>query len=188
MKKMRAHRGKLTLLGLGMLLGTLLLSPAGAHVTSVRHLWLGHFKPLVQSFGDKRYVRYEGKIPDGETVRGIWTASGFAASELEYAETAISFPLPMQSRPTVHLIGLGDLMPNACSGGVTNPRAEPGHLCVFVGYQVNTQNAKGINGSYDQLDPTASNASSRFGTALYVYPAAAGGYEAGGSWAATAPL
>lgn len=45
---MSSRRG-VALLGLGLVLGTLLVSPAGAHVSSnVGHVWTKHFKPLAQ--------------------------------------------------------------------------------------------------------------------------------------------
>jgi hypothetical protein len=48
---------RVSLILIGILLGSMLVRPAVAHVASWAHNWTAHIKPRVQVYGDSRWVR-----------------------------------------------------------------------------------------------------------------------------------
>ena len=113
---MSARRWKLTaLLAAGVAIGILMVgTPAGAHIGSVTHLWNHHIKPKA----DKRYFRYEAKVPAGKTLTGTWVISENVDAADEVAQTAISFALPLSAAPTAIVVPNGGPVPAGCSGTV----------------------------------------------------------------------
>lgn len=182
---MSARRWKLTaLLAAGVAIGILMVgTPAGAHIGSVTHLWNHHIKPKA----DKRYFRYEAKVPAGKTLTGTWMMSENVDAADEVAETAISFALPLSAAPTAIVVPNGGPVPAGCSGTVANPGASPGNVCLFVGWSNgNTNPDAGIQGTYDS--ETGFDPSSQRGVVLFVRSDGAGLIEVAGTYAVTAPL
>jgi hypothetical protein len=172
-------------LALGVVIGTVLVAtPAGSHIGTVTHLWKQHIRPKA----DKRYLRYEAKVPPRRTLTGIWEASVVASGNGDSAEDAISFAIPLAAAPTVIVVPKGGAVPAGCSGTLAQPDASAGNLCIFVGWNTNTTTPDTIAGNYKAESPTGAQGATRNGTVVYVHANAAGLVETGGSYAVTGPL
>lgn len=117
-------------------------------------------------------------LPGGKSLTG--TIAVADESDNPASEDHISFVFPLASEPEVHIIDAGDPAPTGCSGDVTAPAADAGHLCIFVGWNLNAS-----YGCYRAED--GSQGASIRGCVFYANPSAAGFYEVGGTWAVTAP-
>jgi hypothetical protein len=73
---------------------------------------------------------YVDALPSGKSEKGVWAIIENGKSGGTLA-TAISFPIPLSSTPTVHFIPFETAPPAGCSGSVSAPAAAPGNLCVF---------------------------------------------------------
>jgi hypothetical protein len=127
-----------------------------------------------------------GALPKGVTLKGDWgmrIANGNVANQR--VQTAISFGFSLSAAPTPHYIPVGGAVPAGCTGGVTNPGADPGNLCVFeaattnitAGSQAVFDEATGTDG---QADPWGAGVAAT---------ATAGDTDTRyrGTWAVTAP-
>ncbi len=84
-----------------------------------------------------------GTLPEGATETGVWGAAGMPdpSKGANGAMTAaISFAIPLPQAPTANIVKLGEgegeakqNLPAGCKGNVNEPKAEAGHLCIFVG-------------------------------------------------------
>jgi hypothetical protein len=126
-----------------------------------------------------------GPFPDplqsGKTLRGFW-GHGFTADAAGEADnTFYSFVFTLPAAPTPHFIPHNGAAPAGCTGGtVANPKADPGHLCV---YEIEPENSTvpsvcSINGCSGADDN---------GFQIARSSAAAGFSLSRGSWAVTAP-
>ena len=79
-------------------------------------------------------------LPPGETQTGIWS---FTNKDVISAFATISYGLRLESEPTPHWIPApGTSTDPDCPGTPAEPKAEPGHLCV---YAIETGNAGAPN-------------------------------------------
>jgi hypothetical protein len=92
--------------------------------------------------------------------------------------SSISFniPYPGTTGPTLNFVKFADAPTTNCPGSVTEPEAEPGHLCV---YEVNTngQNPGGFEAGLSGINP--------YGVTLYFL--GEGFAKSNGTWVVTAP-
>ena len=116
-------------------------------------------------------------LPSGQSLTGTVAVSGTDAVS---AADAVSFIFPLASDPVLHIIESGDPLPAECSGDVNAPGASPGHLCIFIGYTDNCS-----FGCYRQN--TGAQGATNRGCVFYANPLVAGFFEAGATWAVTAP-
>ncbi len=63
-------------------------------------------------------------LPEGKTETGAWSG---VISPAGFAFIPVSFTIPLAVDPTVHIAP----DPN-CPGGVSDPKAAPGHFCLYV--------------------------------------------------------
>ncbi len=84
---------------------------------------------------------YTETIPKGKTLKGDWSiaeqvpGTGFVEGG---ASTAVGFGIPLAEAPeAVSYVKEGEATPSGCTGDVSNPGAEPGHLCVFAAFEFN---------------------------------------------------
>jgi len=71
-------------------------------------------------------------LPSGRTLTGVYLASSDTTAPGKTIAAAVTFQVPLASGPTGHFVGLGNPVPAECAGGsAVEPRAAPGHLCVF---------------------------------------------------------
>lgn len=163
------------LLAAGMAVGVVMVgTPAGAHVSSWAHNWNKHIKPKA----DKRYVKKSAV----KTIQGAYAAGLQAASTSDDGWDSISFGFQLASAPIDHFIPDGAAPPAGCPGSAVNPKAAPGHLCV---YESSSQNRDSVI-----IFSTATGApsvASRWGAGIWIIPAAAGNAYSYGTWAVTAP-
>jgi len=122
-------------------------------------------------------------FPAGKTLRGNYMTAGNNGPSTNHS--AYSFGFRLSAAPTVHYITVGTPPPADCPGTVTNPQANPGHLCVF---EVFAQNATAFRGVCDaETAGCPANSASREGFAVYAAIQTAGqGMYVFGSWAVTA--
>lgn len=118
-------------------------------------------------------------LPTGRTLKGAWSMADSAASG--YAQTAISFPIPLASSPTRTVIGLGEGPTPGCPGSPSNPLAAPGNLCVYEGDKDNTSGEPSSCGA----DKCGVGEDGRLGSTLMV--SGTGLFYSIGTWAVTAP-
>ena len=123
-------------------------------------------------------------LASGRTAKGVWSVVDFASALNQVYVATISFPVPLASAPTAHLVGAGQPPPAGCSGSVDAPAADPGHLCVFETFgPINLK----FFGFYDpETETESATTSGRLG-ALPVFESNAGGeVQALGTFAVTA--
>jgi hypothetical protein len=65
------------------------------------------------------------------TMRGEFSLSYSASTNLDQGTSSVSFPRPLPSAPGVNIIRLGDPPTANCPGSAANPQAAPGHLCIY---------------------------------------------------------
>ena len=122
-------------------------------------------------------------LPSGRTISGVYTAMLSAAGANESFAETVTFQFPMPSNLLVtHFVSSGDVPPAACADGTPGePKAAPGHLCVF---ETNDGNAT-LSGIYN---PAASGEGvSKYGFAMEFKSNGPGLAVSRGGWAATAP-
>lgn len=116
------------------------------------------------------------KLPTGKTEMGTWTLSIPPPNPTishSFAQTAISFVIPLAEEPTVHILAPG-AETEECPGTAENPKAAEGQLCVYIQVAAN-------------LTPGAiSSTSHAFGAVLADTVDNEVGGLAYGSWAVTA--
>ncbi len=124
-----------------------------------------------------------GVLPPGETETGAWSFGEAPKTGTLYVP--ISFPIPLPAalgESAVHYLGLGASPTTDCPGTVSDPKAAPGHLCLYTGEEVGTYSALYIANP----DPVLEIGASKAGAVLTVVSASEG-TRAFGSWAVTAP-
>ncbi len=121
-------------------------------------------------------------LPSGKTLTGAFAMRGDAAAAGEAVEDGISFPFPLASSPTVHVIAPSDTPPAECPGTSLAPAAMPGQFCIFFGFDSGNISAFSFYSAAD-------GGSSIFthGAVAAIRAAGAGFYESSGTWAVTAP-
>lgn len=67
-------------------------------------------------------------LASGQTLKGVWAASGDAA--VGSIDSAVGFNFALASPPVPQYVASGSAPPN-CPGTVSNPEAAAGHLCVY---------------------------------------------------------
>jgi hypothetical protein len=81
-----------------------------------------------------------GTLPAGATETGAWAAVPDATTVLGYDSASFNVPLaaPITDPANIHLIGLGDPIPDECNDGTapapsaTRPEADSGHFCLWT--------------------------------------------------------
>ena len=181
------NRRSIALVVAGIAIGSLLITPVGAHVSdSISHLWdgdQGHIKDKVKGFGDSRYQRLganHNPLPAGKSLTGA--VAGRIQSEGQYQLEAISWGGKLKFEPTVEFVAVDPKAPSDnCPGSPGNPEAEPGYLCVYNGYE----NADGV-GWRGVWDPQgAGDCGCRRGATLFMSGSTSA--EAATIWVLTAP-
>jgi hypothetical protein len=117
-----------------------------------------------------------GNLPRGKTIRGSYVIVDTAAAVGNQDQTPISYGFRLASAPARHYIQLGTTPPAECPGSGSNPRARPGHLCLYETFNSNTS-SRGVQAVSDP----------RSGAEVTATSAAAGIYFIFGSWAVTSP-
>lgn len=120
-------------------------------------------------------------LPSGKTEFGKYYALDNPAPSGQFAIDVVSFQFPLPSLPADHYLPPGTPPSAECPGSPDDPRAAPGHLCVYSKDRQNVQttyDGDGIN--FDKLDT--------HGFAVNIRSSGtANTYFDYGSWAVTAP-
>jgi hypothetical protein len=128
------------------------------------------------------YIQYGANVPGNTQLTGVFTVAGTAAGAGAFVYSDISFVRPLNGSPTVHVILPAAPVPAGCSGSVSSPSANAGHMCLFV---KSTANASAL-ATYNPVTDVA-GASSR-GALLRATASGAGTFGYLGTWAARSPL
>jgi hypothetical protein len=124
-----------------------------------------------------------GTLPSGATLTGTWGIAPPHADGSAFEE--FSFPIPLASAigsgANTHFIEAGGTVPAGCTGGsVADPKANPGHVCVYTSFApAGTGTAQIVNVGFEQ------GVSKSGGVILF--SELAEGAAAIGTWAVTAP-
>jgi hypothetical protein len=125
-----------------------------------------------------------GTLPAGVTLKGDWGMRFGNATAGVRVQTAFSFGFSLSAAPAPHYIPVGGAVPPGCTGGVTNPGAEPGNLCVFEAATTNI--TAGSQAVFDEATGTDGKADP-WGAGVAATATAAGDTRYRGTWAVTAP-
>ena len=123
-----------------------------------------------------------GTLPSGVTERGTFALRENLPAAGE-GQTQIAFVLSLSAPPTVHYINDGTPPPAECPGTPADPKANPGHFCIYEGVAPINSTSRG---EFDAVTGT-NNVATTFGGAVFMDAAAAGDTRIRGSWAVTAP-
>ncbi len=104
-----------------------------------------------------------GNLPGKKTLKGTYAVADTTSVAAALDKSAISFPLPLTSAPVAHFRAAASPATAECPGSPADPRAAPGHLCVYE------QNF--ANRSITLVDPTTNLAdeASRFGVVVIAF-------------------
>jgi Collagen triple helix repeat (20 copies) len=114
-------------------------------------------------------------LPSGQTLKGVYSYAGFYKEGFRPTD-AISYQIPLASRPTANIVGVSSPPTTPCPGSATNPEAEPGDLCLYQ-----TKNSSGT-----ELE-VLFEANGKYGATLFALIPEGKSFEFDGSWAVTAP-
>jgi trimeric autotransporter adhesin len=128
-----------------------------------------------------------GTLPSGETLTGAWSLGPSSAAGA--LRTTGSFPIPLSATDAlaigsseIHRMAPAAPAAPGCTGGTVGvPKADPGHLCIYMGAETSV-----LAWSVQQPSTAANNKIDTSGFMLFagVSAAAGGGH---GTWAVTAP-
>lgn len=124
-------------------------------------------------------------LPAGQTLRGAVNldAEGDAGASMGQA---LSFGLSLRAAPSLVILPPAAPATGQCPGGVGNPQAAPGVLCVYLDGTFNLETLPDFPTGLRVLDvPSGDPGASAFGAQVYIFAAAAGRFYASGSWAVT---
>ena len=124
-------------------------------------------------------------LPSGHTLRGTFGGFVTAAGAGSCLATTQTFAASLSSTSVAHFIPMSGTPPAACPGTVTEPEAQPGHLCVYEASQAN----RGAPIIYDTalLGGFASGVAGKYGFTIYFSALGAGFESSYGTYAVTAP-
>jgi hypothetical protein len=122
-------------------------------------------------------------LPGGKTLRGNFMTSGNNGGAAIHS--AVSFGFRLSAAPTVHYITNGTAPPAVCPGSVTNPQANPGHLCVYEIEADNVTAGRGVCNLETAGCPAGTASREGFGVYAFIQTAGTPLFVFG-SWAVTA--
>jgi hypothetical protein len=124
-------------------------------------------------------------LPPGRTVRGTFAFEHRPSGEDETADTAVSFPFALPAAPAGHVVAAGTTAPPECPGSAGDPKASPGHLCIYEAQSAGTIK---LRTTYDPSKEFAPGTAGTLGFALpYTLGLGDAAPRAHGTWAVTAP-
>lgn len=148
---------------------------------------VGFTAPAV-GHGEKHahFAHNAGKVDglDARTLRGTFAAGGNKAADVEaFSWSAISFGFSLSKAPEPHYIPDDVPAPPQCPGNRREPKAKPGHLCVYE------EAAYGAISGVSICFSNGCPGTSPFGAHVKVQgnTTSAGFYGARGSWAVKIP-
>ena len=176
MRRIGAGRalGAAGILLLGMVLGSLLVTPAQGHFRSS----IGH----IIKHARKVFVPLEGHLPPGATVTGV---AGVRYDHTGFWEEVVSLPAPSRKALADEDVNFPDDEPDAiiaeksdrCTGTRAHPTAPPGMVCIY---------AAGHSAAVMGLDGEPLNGARKRGFILQIY-GEAGTKTVHATWAYTEP-
>jgi hypothetical protein len=168
------RRKMIALLATGMMIGIIMVATPASALTNWVNVWNNHLKPQA----DARYVKKSAI----KTIQGDYALGLQAANTGDDGWDNISFGFKLASEPQEHFIKSGTAAPAVCPGTLADPKAAPGHLCVYEGDATNRSDVVIFSAGHRQ-----SFRADEFGAGLWLIPAAAGNAWSYGTWAVTAP-
>ncbi|HEV7734517.1 MAG TPA: hypothetical protein VGR62_20255 [Candidatus Binatia bacterium] len=123
-------------------------------------------------------------LQPGETITGVWGASYTAQASGESYRAFASFPIPLEADipDGKQIYVLDDVAPHCPGLG----QADPGYLCVYQGYEENSE-PPGDDDIFDPSSYLGNNGASRFGFGIYLSPKFSGRSAVSGTYSVTVP-
>lgn len=122
-------------------------------------------------------------LQSGKTLKGVYRVEAFESgvSQGQFADTSITYQLPLKQAPTLNFLKETDLPTTACPGTFEKPKAKPGNLCVYEEDRTAVDSVDNLFAFGDGRD--------KLGFTVEVGSAASQGglFQSNGSWAVTAP-
>jgi hypothetical protein len=122
-----------------------------------------------------------GVLPSGRTIKGTYALQYVAEAVNEGGRVAFSFGASLPAAPAASFIPQGGAATADCPGTAANPKAAPGHLCVYETFGFNVQNKLVVRPS------TNTSGADPFGAGVWMTAKAIGVAASQGTWAVTAP-
>ncbi len=124
-----------------------------------------------------------GIVPSKRTIKGTYGVMITATGPLSEGMGTISFGASLAAAPSAVLF-MGPGVPSSpeCPGSAANPKAAPGHLCVYAASQANQDSIvirSALSDIAGEADP--------FGAVVVIRSLLAGDAWSVGTWAVTAP-
>jgi hypothetical protein len=121
-------------------------------------------------------------LPSGKTLRGRFEAGDASGPNAvgQVASEGISFGAQLATAPPRTIV-MSPPGPAQCPGTVADPRAAPGHFCIYVGDRT------GISTVDTLIDDGKVGGTTRQGAGVVVVSNTTATFGARGSWAVTAP-
>jgi hypothetical protein len=123
-----------------------------------------------------------GQLPSGKSLTGVFGPAASALDAGDIIQETTTFGFNLLTNPIVHYIPAGATPPAECPGTINQPRAQPGHLCLYESHAENVASTCVFNPVND-----ACAASAVRGFGVVIAAAVPGDFWAQGSWAVTAP-
>ena len=127
---------------------------------------------------------YNNALPSGTTAKGVFAPGGTGAGGGSIAQEGVSFGWVMADFPVIHYVDLGATPPAECPGTPTDPRAQPGHLCLYEADGANVSGVCVFNPAHTNDPSCAATALRGFG--IGITSMTSGDFWLQGSWAVTA--
>jgi hypothetical protein len=119
-----------------------------------------------------------GTLPSGVTLRGVYGISARSTTPGS-VQAPITYGLALPGDPATHYVPAAGPAPPQCPGDYNDPRALPGHLCVYEYVADGTTSVL--------IDFPAGTGSARFGAIVQGNTAGEVNATVKGTWAVTAP-
>jgi len=167
-------RKLVALIAAALAIGVVMVATPASAITNWDNVWNNHIKPKA----DQRYVKKSAI----KTIQGNYAAGLQAANTNDDGWDSISFGFELASAPEGHFLPAGAASTAQCPGTAVNPKAAPGHLCVYESVSQNRGSVVLFTGTTGAV-----NQASKWGAGVWLIPAAAGNAFSYGTWAVTAP-
>jgi hypothetical protein len=119
-----------------------------------------------------------GALPSGKTLRGQYSFGNHKSTGYSPVNS-VSFPFPLESAPSDHIIPIGGAPTAECPGTASAPSAAPGNGCIYE--------TRADGGHTVDETTLAEVEHGRFGFLIFVSVAENTDWQVEGTWAVTAP-
>lgn len=161
--------------------------PSATKANSAGHATSADSATKADSAGHATSAAGPTTLASGQTEVGAFYIVANGGSSGGFIGTQISFPFPLPSVPQAHYLKWEAPTTPECPGSYQDPRAAPGHLCLYETMNFHTSGGPFFDSSFLEL-PSEGEGVTRYGAGIAVAtPASTENSNLGGMWAVTAP-